>query len=58
MGKMNEFIEANKEIHKLNSEHWWDDVFLSFPCWFVIFSLIIPWVIWWKIVDKKELGKS
>ncbi|MFD1739579.1 CBO0543 family protein [Bacillus salitolerans] len=46
-------IEATREIlNKLEHAYWSENVLFSWQWWFLLFSTIIPWVIWWILVDK------
>jgi hypothetical protein len=33
-------------------EHWKYDDFFALTWWFLLFSLVAPYVIWWKLVDR------
>lgn len=55
MDKHNKLMKLNKEIAELSKEHWFEDVVFSFPWWFNIFTLIVPWIIWWVFVDRKRI---
>jgi hypothetical protein len=35
--------------------YWLNTVLLSWQWWLLIFLLIVPWIIWWRFVDKKRL---
>jgi hypothetical protein len=53
--KSKEILELNKRLLELCYEYWSSHVVFTFPWWFVIATLIIPWIIWWKLVDKKRI---
>lgn len=36
-------------------EYWLRAIVFSAPWWFMIFFLIVPWFIWWRIVDKRRI---
>lgn len=49
-----EIFEAKKHIHTLQLEHWWRYEFLTSQWWLLLALLIIPWIIWWRLVDKTK----
>jgi hypothetical protein len=53
--RLDEIINLNKKLGEVVNNHWWNDVVFTFPWWFVILSLILPWIVWWKIVNKKRI---
>lgn len=51
------YTEVEKFIVKLRDislEYWMNNVFLTWRWWVLIGLLIIPWLIWLKIVDKNR----
>lgn len=49
-------VETQKKLTELRLEHWKHEEVFSFQWWLQIALLIIPWIIWWKLVDKKRIG--
>lgn len=50
-------IEIDKEKEKLSHlsiEHWLQHDLLSFNWWILFLATIIPYFIWWKVVDKNR----
>lgn len=58
---MNEFpsfeqvLDAQNKSIQLQNQHWIKFELFTFQFWILIVILILPWVIWWKLVDKKRL---
>lgn len=51
-----EILEGKKHIHGLQLEHWLQYEFLTNQWWALLAVLIIPWVIWWRLVDKTKIA--
>lgn len=58
---INESLLHSKEV-KLQSaadislrEYWFNYTFLTWEWWLLVFLLLVPWVIWLKIVDCKRI---
>lgn len=45
-------LEGKKHIHELQLQHWLQYEFLTYQWWALLAALIIPWIIWWRLVDK------
>lgn len=56
MADTNRIIELQKEITSLRISDWLEKVF-SFQWFFMVFLLVVPWIIWWKLVDKKHIAE-
>jgi hypothetical protein len=65
--KAEEGVEVNKsfpsydDVEKARSifkeiayEHWLNDDLLTWKWWLILGLTIIPWIIWWKIVDRSR----
>lgn len=52
---MKELIELMRILSAKRNEYWLQDVFLTYQWWFLVSITIVPWVIWWKLVDKKRV---
>ena len=44
-----------KELMNLTLENWMNEVVFAWQWWLLIAVLIIPWLIWWKYVDRTRL---
>ena len=47
--------EAQKKLLELNYNYWIDDVLFSFNWWFLILLTLMPWLLWYRFVDKKRI---
>ncbi|QGQ94040.1 hypothetical protein EHS13_03495 [Paenibacillus psychroresistens] len=47
--------EVRKGYLDLYHEYWLNNVLFSFDWWLLLTISIVPWIIWWKIVDKSKL---
>ncbi len=54
MNKVQEIIEIKRKLKDLRNDYWFTDVFLTLNWWFLLFLTIVPWLIWWKLVDKNR----
>ncbi|HYK73705.1 MAG TPA: CBO0543 family protein, partial [Pseudoneobacillus sp.] len=55
LNNISEMIEIKRKLKELRNEHWLNEAFLSFNWCFLLLITILPWLIWWKFVDKKFL---
>lgn len=47
-------MELHKQLLALRISDWYSKV-LSWQFAFLIIILVVPWVIWWKLVDRKRI---
>jgi hypothetical protein len=47
-----EILAVQKHLHELQYEHWLQHELFTNQWWALVGVLIIPWIIWWKLVDK------
>ncbi|MBW7457402.1 CBO0543 family protein [Paenibacillus sepulcri] len=50
-----EIKEISEEWKELRNEYWLHHDLFTPQWWFLLAALIIPWVIWWKLVDRSRL---
>jgi len=50
-----ELRKAQMELHRLTYEHWIQYDLFSLNWWLLLAVMIIPWIIWWKLVNKDHL---
>lgn len=55
MNSFEAIIEIQKQLSNLEHDYWKDNVVFSLNWWFLLMLLIVPWFIWWKFVDKKNI---
>ncbi|MFD2210296.1 CBO0543 family protein [Virgibacillus halophilus] len=48
-------MKSQRSLYETNYAYWMEHVLFSFNWWFLIIISIVPWFIWWKLVDKKRL---
>jgi hypothetical protein len=49
-------LEAQKYLQQLQYQHWLQYELFTYQWWSLLVVLIIPWVIWWKLVDKSKIA--
>jgi len=47
-------MDLQKELLSLRISDWYDKLF-SWQMAFMVIMLVLPWVIWWKIADRRRL---
>lgn len=55
---MNKFQEIEKQyeyLRKLWFDYWIQEVVFTYQWWIIVFMLIIPFFIWWRLVDKTRI---
>jgi hypothetical protein len=55
MSKVKELIDLSEQLKDVRNEHWLHDVIFTFNWWFLLVLTVLPWIVWWRIVDKKRL---
>lgn len=51
-------LEQEEKFTQIRTEYWLNHDLGTWQWWLLIVMLIVPWVIWWKLVDKKRLKES
>ncbi len=51
----NQVLEAQNKCILMQIEHWREHELYSVQFWLLMALLTIPWIIWWKVVDKRRL---
>jgi len=49
-----ELEEKKSELNHLSMNHWLKHDLLSLNWWILFFATILPYFIWWKLVDKNR----
>lgn len=52
----NEILALQTRLHELQYQHWLQHELFTPQWWALLAVLIIPWIIWWKLVDKTKTG--
>ncbi len=47
-------FDANRNFRDLAFEHWRSNELFTFDWWFLLILSIVPWFIWWKLLDKNR----
>lgn len=50
-----EIINLQKQLTNLEHQYWMDNVVFTFNWWVLLCIFIAPWLIWWKLVDKRRI---
>ncbi len=54
--KYNEILTLQSHIHELQYDYWLKNELFTHQWWALVGVLIIPWIIWWKLVDKRNIA--
>lgn len=47
--------ELQSEADRALKESWINDIVFTWHWWLLVALTIIPWVVWWKVVDRKRI---
>jgi len=47
-------LDAEEKVTQIEYMHWIKNEVFTFQFWLLVAMLIVPWIIWWKLVDKKK----
>lgn len=50
-----EIKEVDRKLTEMRHQYYQNHDLFSFQWWFLLFTVLIPWVIWWKLVDKSRI---
>lgn len=53
----NEIVQLRKNLKAIEFEYWFENVFLQWEWWLLLFLVFLPWIIWWFVVDKKRIDE-
>lgn len=56
MADANRMMELQQELLSLRTIDWYEKVF-SLQWFFLVFLLIVPWIIWWRLVKRKHIAE-
>jgi hypothetical protein len=48
-------VLPRKQLIDLKTEYWLNSNVFSVHWWLILFFLIFPWFVWWRMVDKSRL---
>ncbi|MGG5253451.1 CBO0543 family protein [Neobacillus sp. SM06] len=53
---------SNEKVHELQAklstfrqQHWMNVELFSLQWWLLVLLMIVPWIIWWRLIDKKRM---
>ncbi|GIO84716.1 hypothetical protein J25TS5_16480 [Paenibacillus faecis] len=49
-----EIEQLRGQLAELEQQFWLDHVLFSIQWWILLATLLIPWVVWWRLVDKRN----
>jgi hypothetical protein len=55
MNKFKIMQEHYEDLHNLWLDYWTQEVVFTYQWWLMIFLLITPFFVWWRLVDKTRL---
>ncbi|GGM39566.1 hypothetical protein GCM10011351_27170 [Paraliobacillus quinghaiensis] len=50
----NDIQNVHTQLSDMRLEYWLSDNLFTFQWWLLLFTLFLPWFVWWKFVDKKR----
>jgi hypothetical protein len=53
----NKMMDYEKQLSNIIYENWVHFDLFTWQWWLLLGLTIVPWFIWWKIVDKKNCRK-
>jgi hypothetical protein len=57
MDKFQEIEKHYAQLRKLWLDYWTQEVVFTYQWWIMIFTLLIPFYLWWKLVDKTRISE-
>lgn len=51
----NDIIKLQEKLSNLEHQYWQEYVVFSLNWWILLITFILPWFIWWKICDKRQI---
>jgi hypothetical protein len=49
--------DTTRNLRDISYEHWLRYEVFTFDWWFLLALSIIPWIIWWKVLDKNRVNE-
>jgi hypothetical protein len=50
-----EIQKVRETLMEMSYKHWYYEDFLSLNWWFLLLSSLLPYFIWWKVVNKRRI---
>lgn len=51
-----QILDVQKNYHSLQIQHWLQYQVFTYQWWTLLAMLIVPWIIWWRLVDRAKTG--
>jgi hypothetical protein len=48
-------VFPREQMFKIKTEYWLSSNVFTLPWWIMIFFLTVPWLVWWKLLDKRRI---
>jgi len=48
-------VQTHSVFTEMRMEQWVQDIVFTWQWWILVGLLIVPWIVWWILVDKKRL---
>ncbi|NHM32056.1 hypothetical protein [Neobacillus terrae] len=45
------------KLRDISYEHWLHNDLFTWRWWLLLLLTIVPWIIWWRLVDKKRVAE-
>ncbi|MDZ5472875.1 CBO0543 family protein [Bacillus sp. 31A1R] len=52
-----EIRNVHQQLFEMKLDYWISHDLFSFQWWLLLFVLLIPWLVWWKFVDKQRINE-
>ncbi len=52
---LDEIMQVQKMLSQMRYLQWINESLFTYQWWILLITLILPWVIWWLIVDKTRI---
>ncbi|MBM7659711.1 hypothetical protein JOC85_000478 [Bacillus mesophilus] len=52
-----EIQEVRRALSNMNLDHWLHKEVFTMTWWFLLFSSIAPFIVWWKLVDRERFDE-
>lgn len=49
-----ELVQFHSVFSEMRIAAWLTDIVFTWQWWFLIGLIIVPWILWWQLVDKKR----
>lgn len=49
-----EIVNLQLELHQLRHQYWIQHDLFSFQWWILLFTFILPWILWYKVIPKEK----